>query len=262
MLKKELSSSEKRAFLALKRLKCPSIRLAETSDNFVKCPPHNKTPDFISGPNNGNKYDFYIDVHASDGSMFDTDSPAHLSPMAEDLRFLKNELEKQPRGTVGRVLLNNYANSFIPEWNNPFENKMIHKYGSTRGSHLSGLVGIFDAPMESEKGFLIGTAFGTMVMYLKNRVECHFSTDQTNLYYIKEEFKEFLNKDTGNLYRFQIRSELNFAFYLLLGYGSLKGKGLLLINSSVVFDPEYSKHPTVMWLRRLFERPWEIRVPY
>ncbi|WP_010677102.1 hypothetical protein [Bacillus timonensis] len=252
--------SIKIAMKALKRLKCPNIKRAEGSSDFItfQSDSYRRTPDLVSGPNLGSKYDFYIDVHATNGSMFDINSSGYLSPIADSIESMVNELKEKPIGTVGRVFLSPSHTSYAREWENPLKKKS-KKYGVDRNSQLFGLVGIVEGQRQGDKILTSVADFATLADTIFEKIRRHYMYDQMNLKFLQEE-KEELLKGTGNLIRIQYDTNEPFAFYLILGQGQLRDYGLILVNSRVFKAKEYKDHPTVIWLKNLFNRPYDIKL--
>lgn len=249
------------AMKALKRLKCPELKRGEGNNKFIKfqSSTYFRTPDLVSGPNNGDKLDFYIDVHSPNGSMFDVNSAAYLSPIADNIENMVNVLKENPHGTIDRVFLSPYKQSYITEWENPLKKKS-KRYGTDRNTHLFGLVGIVDGRKGGEDILKSATDFATLSDTVFEKLQRYYANDSVNLELLKEE-KRILFSETGNLIRVQYETDEHFAFYLILGCGELKNLGLLLVNSKVFKLKEYKYHPTVIWLKKLYNRPYDIKLP-
>ncbi|MGE7667405.1 hypothetical protein ACQKMN_17025 [Ureibacillus composti] len=261
------SSDEKSlslAMTALKKLGCPNVVIGEGNKQFIPFGKSDsfKTPDLIAGPNNGDEFDFYIDVHSPTGSILTRDrSP--LSEMSKDMTMQINSLKKEELGSRLKFEVSKYEKDYFPEVANPFKKK-INKYGDLRNSPLFGFVGIFDGTGNEIVNNIPNSLFIDVVLaqyadYIFKHLHQIFKDSEYNK--IVPILHSNLHSGNGELIRISVPINNLISFYLLLGYGSSEGKGLLLVNQSVLDSDKYKNHPVITWLKSVISIKGIVKVP-
>jgi hypothetical protein len=256
------------------QLGCPDVREAEGNEQFktylyhvrnVLSKPYNMTPDLIAGPNNGDKFDFYIDVHAPDGSIL-TRPKSPLRRMGQDISRMIDELKTLPPGEKRHMAVHDYSMEYFPEVANPF-NKKINKYGAERRSPLFGFVAVFDCSEDgTERSIFAGATLAMYADYIFQKLRDfdnkHNGFSSILYHNMISAAHRRLHEATRELVRIAVPIDNYISFYLLIGHGgATKGTGLLLANNLVLFDPEYQHHPVVQWLDKLVQEKSRVEIP-
>ncbi|MDR3542820.1 MAG: hypothetical protein P4L69_17925 [Desulfosporosinus sp.] len=251
------------AQIALSRLGFPSVREAEQDPSFIKyvnpvgnvlAKPYKKTPDLIAGPNNGDRLDFYIDVHSPDGSMINDRGP--VKDMVKDFNQMKDVLYTRP-GEKGRFYFGEYVPQYFPRVVDALKTKS-EKYGQLRQSKMFGLVAVFDGT-DPERFF--NTEL-TMVLYADYIFKwvlpiTKFDINANKIFH--HALSDFVDQ-RGKLVTFGMPIDLDFAFYLLFGVGPLGKRGLMLFNTQA-FDVQYHTQPVLFAMQNILNNGGNIPLP-
>ncbi|MDR3668828.1 MAG: hypothetical protein P4L35_18490 [Ignavibacteriaceae bacterium] len=217
--------------------------------------PYDKTPDLIAGPNEGTKMDFYIDVHSpSDSLLTRVNSP--LKGLADEMEDMVRKLSRLPLGTKASICITNHKDSYFPAITNPFEKK-VNKYGALRKSHMFGLVTVFDG--RNADNFKLGAVMAAYADYIFSQIHTIVRYHKVVNRMISDLHANF-HEEKDRLISVGVPFDNYLSFYLLIGFGELGKKGLLLINKQVFNIEEYSNHPVIQWLMKITKTK-DIKLP-